>query len=76
MTDAVFDLSSAQRILVVKLDEVGDFVLATPFLRGLRRRASCWRCARRWPTSPKPARMSTRWWRLIRSRPGGSTCAA
>ncbi|WP_353861532.1 glycosyltransferase family 9 protein [Azospirillum formosense] len=36
MTDAVFDLSSARRILVVKLDEAGDFVLATPFLRGLR----------------------------------------
>ena len=32
----VFDLASARRILVVKLDEVGDFVLATPFLRGLR----------------------------------------
>ncbi|MBP2302921.1 glycosyltransferase family 9 protein [Azospirillum picis] len=30
------DLSAIGRILVVKLDEVGDFVLATPFLRGLR----------------------------------------
>jgi len=29
-------LSAARRILVVKLDETGDFVLATPFLRGLR----------------------------------------
>lgn len=36
MTDAVFELASARRILVVKLDEAGDFVLATPFLRGLR----------------------------------------
>ena len=31
-----FDLSAARRILVVKLDEAGDLVLATPFLRGLR----------------------------------------
>ena len=31
-----FDLSAAQRILVVKLDEAGDLILATPFLRGLR----------------------------------------
>jgi heptosyltransferase-3 len=29
-------LAEAGRILVVKLDGVGDFVLATPFLRGLR----------------------------------------
>ncbi|MDQ2106392.1 glycosyltransferase family 9 protein [Azospirillum isscasi] len=36
MTDAVFDLAAARRILVVKLDEAGDFVLATAFLRGLR----------------------------------------
>ncbi|MBK3803872.1 lipopolysaccharide heptosyltransferase family protein [Azospirillum brasilense] len=36
MTDPAFDLSSVRRILVVKLDEAGDFVLATPFLRGLR----------------------------------------
>lgn len=32
----VFDLQAARRILVVKLDEAGDLVLATPFLRGLR----------------------------------------
>ncbi len=36
MTDGPIDLASARRILVVKLDELGDFVLATPFLRGLR----------------------------------------
>lgn len=36
MTAPAFDLSAAHRILVVKLDEIGDFVLATPFLRGLR----------------------------------------
>lgn len=29
-------LLRAARILVIKLDELGDFVLATPFLRGLR----------------------------------------
>jgi protein O-GlcNAc transferase len=29
-------LRRAERILVIKLDELGDFVLATPFLRGLR----------------------------------------
>lgn len=39
MTAPVFELSTAQRILVVKLDEVGDFLLATPFLRGLRNSA-------------------------------------
>lgn len=31
-----FRLTAARRILVIKLDEMGDFVLATPFLRGLR----------------------------------------
>jgi len=39
MSAPVFDLSGAQRILVVKLDEAGDFVLVTPFLRGLRKSA-------------------------------------
>lgn len=34
-----FQLAQAQRILVVKLDEIGDFILATPFLRGLRKSA-------------------------------------
>ena len=29
-------LARAARILVIKLDELGDFVLVTPFLRGLR----------------------------------------
>ncbi|WP_247871842.1 glycosyltransferase family 9 protein [Azospirillum sp. TSO35-2] len=29
-------LARAARILVIKLDELGDFILATPFLRGLR----------------------------------------
>lgn len=33
------DLAGARKILVLKLDEIGDFVLATPFLRGLRRAA-------------------------------------
>lgn len=32
----VCDLSTIRSILVVKLDEAGDFVMATPFLRGLR----------------------------------------
>lgn len=36
MTTPVFDLAKAQRILVIKLDEAGDFILGTPFLRGLR----------------------------------------
>lgn len=31
--------SRCERILVLKLDEIGDFVLATPFLRELRRNA-------------------------------------
>ncbi|MFN3077428.1 MAG: glycosyltransferase family 9 protein [Alphaproteobacteria bacterium] len=30
------DLGRVRRVLVVKLDEIGDFILATPFLRGLR----------------------------------------
>jgi ADP-heptose:LPS heptosyltransferase len=34
-----FDLAHAAHILVVKPDEIGDFILATPFLRGLRRSA-------------------------------------
>jgi heptosyltransferase-2 len=34
-----FDLARAAHILVVKPDEIGDFILATPFLRGLRRSA-------------------------------------
>ncbi|WP_376960707.1 glycosyltransferase family 9 protein [Azospirillum sp. A26] len=33
---SVCDLSAVRSILVVKLDEAGDFVMATPFLRGLR----------------------------------------
>lgn len=33
---SVCDLASIRSILVVKLDEAGDFVMATPFLRGLR----------------------------------------
>lgn len=33
---SVCDLGSVRSILVVKLDEAGDFVMATPFLRGLR----------------------------------------
>ncbi|CAO3437793.1 glycosyltransferase family 9 protein [Azospirillum endophyticum] len=33
---SVCDLASVRSILVVKLDEAGDFVMATPFLRGLR----------------------------------------
>jgi ADP-heptose:LPS heptosyltransferase len=39
------DLSQLSDILVVKLDEIGDFILSTPFLRGLRAsspRASIW----------------------------------
>ncbi|MBY6265954.1 lipopolysaccharide heptosyltransferase family protein [Azospirillum sp. 412522] len=32
----VCDLATVRSILVVKLDEAGDFVMATPFLRGLR----------------------------------------
>ncbi|MBI2517775.1 MAG: glycosyltransferase family 9 protein [Opitutae bacterium] len=31
--------SKARRILVIKLDEIGDFLLVAPFLRGLRRAA-------------------------------------
>ena len=33
------DLAALKRILVVKLDFIGDFVLTTPFLAGLRRAA-------------------------------------
>lgn len=33
---SVCDLSAVRSILVVKLDEAGDFVMATPFLRALR----------------------------------------
>ncbi|MBK1840284.1 glycosyltransferase family 9 protein [Azospirillum sp. YIM B02556] len=33
---SVRDLAAVRSILVVKLDEAGDFVMATPFLRGLR----------------------------------------
>lgn len=33
---SVCDLATVSRILVVKLDEAGDFVMATPFLRALR----------------------------------------
>ncbi|BAI74661.1 glycosyl transferase (plasmid) [Azospirillum sp. B510] len=33
---SVRDLAGVRSILVVKLDEAGDFVIATPFLRGLR----------------------------------------
>ena len=33
------NLSTARSLLVVKLDDIGDFVLATPFLRELRRNA-------------------------------------
>lgn len=33
---SVCDPASVRSILVVKLDEAGDFVMATPFLRGLR----------------------------------------
>lgn len=33
------NLASARSILVIKLDAIGDFVLATPFLRELRRSA-------------------------------------
>lgn len=33
---SVCDLASVRSILVVKLDEAGDFVMATPFLRALR----------------------------------------
>ncbi|WP_042700251.1 glycosyltransferase family 9 protein [Azospirillum sp. B506] len=33
---SVCDLASVGSILVIKLDEAGDFVMATPFLRGLR----------------------------------------
>lgn len=36
MTAPLPELATAQRLLVVKLDEAGDFLLATPFLRGLR----------------------------------------
>lgn len=36
MTAPLFDLSRARNILVVKLDELGDFILSTAFLRGLR----------------------------------------
>jgi len=35
------DLAACSRILVVKLDFIGDFVLTTPFLGGLRRAAPC-----------------------------------
>lgn len=34
------DLSRLRRILIVKLDHIGDWVLATPFLRNLRANAS------------------------------------
>ncbi|WP_051340751.1 glycosyltransferase family 9 protein [Azospirillum halopraeferens] len=34
--DDGFRPAQAERILVIKLDEIGDLVLATPFLRGLR----------------------------------------
>lgn len=34
--DAVPPVGSARRILVIKLDAAGDFLLSTPFLRGLR----------------------------------------
>ena len=33
---APVDLKTCSRILVIKLDCIGDFILATPFLRGLR----------------------------------------
>lgn len=36
---AGIDLAACRRILVVKLDFIGDFVLTTPFLGGLRRAA-------------------------------------
>jgi heptosyltransferase-2 len=36
---AEIDLSVCHKILVVKIDHIGDFVLATPFLRGLRKSA-------------------------------------
>jgi ADP-heptose:LPS heptosyltransferase len=34
-----FDLANSRSILVAKLDNIGDFILATPFLRGLRHSA-------------------------------------
>lgn len=33
----MFDLSQVRRVLVIRLDEIGDVVLTTPFLRELRR---------------------------------------
>lgn len=36
---ATFDLSESRSILITKLDAIGDFVLTTPFLRGLRHSA-------------------------------------
>lgn len=38
-TDRAFNLRETQSILVVKLDRIGDFVLASSFLRELRRNA-------------------------------------
>jgi ADP-heptose:LPS heptosyltransferase len=34
---AVIDLKAADRVLVIRLDDIGDMVLSTPFLRELRR---------------------------------------
>ncbi|TMJ58212.1 MAG: glycosyltransferase family 9 protein [Alphaproteobacteria bacterium] len=39
LTATDIDLASCRRILVVKLDFIGDWVLCTPFLRNLRRSA-------------------------------------
>ena len=33
------NLAACRSILVAKLDRIGDFILATPFLRGLRHSA-------------------------------------
>jgi len=37
-TGKEIDLSQVNRVLVVRLDEIGDVVMTTPFLRELRRR--------------------------------------